>query len=75
MSLSQCLLFSGIRPSRCAKNSSGRTDVFTSTSTMSMATVGTSAIIVRRSAFASVRSTLDNLKSTRYGSVCELLEF
>jgi hypothetical protein len=49
--------------------------VFTSTSTMSMATVGTSAIMVRRSEFASVRSTLDSLKSTRYGSVCELLVF
>ena len=46
-------------------NSSGRTEVFASTSTRSIAIVGTSARTVRRSEFANARSTLLSVKSTR----------
>ena len=43
---------SGMRPRRCAMNSSQRHEEFSITSTRSMAMVGTSAMITRRSALA-----------------------
>lgn len=67
-SWSQLREFSGIIPSRCARNSSGRTDVLLSTSTRSIAIVGTSARSVRRSEFAKARSIELSLTSTRNGS-------
>jgi hypothetical protein len=51
-------------PSLCAMNSSGRTVVFISISTMSIATDGMSAMTTRLSEFANARSTLPRTKLT-----------
>jgi hypothetical protein len=71
MSASQFFEFRGIRPNRCAMNSSGRTEVLDSISTTSMATVGISARMVRRKELAKARSTELSRKSTRWLSACE----
>ena len=65
-----CLLLSGMRPSRWAMNSSASTEVLVSTSTRSIAIVGTSARMVRRREFAKARSTLPSVKSTRSFAAC-----
>ena len=49
--------FNGTSPNRCAKTSSTITDVLFQTYTCSIAIVGTSAIIIRRNAFAMDAST------------------
>ena len=46
-------------------SSSARTEVLASTSTMSIANIGTSASITRRRELAKARSTLERVKSTR----------
>ena len=51
-------------PSLWAMNSSGRTDVFISISTMSMAIDGMSAMTTRLSEFAKARSTFPKTKLT-----------
>lgn len=51
-------------PSLWAMNSSGRTVVFISISTMSMAMEGMSAMTTRLSEFANARSTLPRTKLT-----------
>lgn len=52
----------GTMPSLCAINSSARTEVFSSISTRSIAIVGTSEYITRRSELAKARSTLERTK-------------
>ena len=46
-------------PSLCAMNSSGRTDVFISISTMSMAMEGMSAMTTLRNEFAKLKRRLE----------------
>ena len=55
----------GTSPIRCARNSSKRTLVFCSISSLSMASVGTSAIITRRIEFAMERSVLLSVNRIR----------
>ena len=56
-------------------NSSARTEVFSSTSTRSMAMVGTSASMVRRRELAKARSTFSRTKSARSGKDCRVRAF
>lgn len=62
---SAALAFRGTSPRRWQMNSSASTDVLVSTSTRSMAMVGISDKITRRSELASGRSTARRIKSTR----------
>ena len=55
-------------------NSSARTEVFDSTSTRSMAMVGTSERMTRRMELAKARSTLRRMKSTLTFVACSLLD-
>lgn len=63
--LSTIIYLIGIKPKRCAKNSSFNTEVLISNSTNSIANVGTSAIIILLNEFAILISVLLNSKQAK----------